>query len=85
MVDRTRNREHGLEILLELIREKSQNEALHFMVTHAAASEAADQLVAMLREKFTCLDMIVSDFSPVMGYGAGPGTLFVGFYPEPYL
>ena len=85
MVDRTRNREHGLEILLELIREKSQSDVLHFMVTHAAASEAADQLVAMLQEKFTCLDMIVSDFSPVMGYGAGPGTLFVGFYPEPDL
>jgi DegV family protein with EDD domain len=82
MVDRTRNREHGLDILLDLIREKSQNDALHFMVTHADASEAAYQLVTMLREKFTCLDMIVSDFSPVMGYGAGPGTLFVGFYPE---
>ncbi|MEJ2738850.1 MAG: DegV family protein [Dehalococcoidia bacterium] len=52
------------------------------MVTHADASDVADQLVAMLQEKFTCLDMIVSDFSPVMGYGAGPGTLFVGFYPE---
>jgi DegV family protein with EDD domain len=82
MVDRTRNREHGLEILLDLIGEKSQNDALHFMVTHAEASEAAYQLVAMLQEKFTCLDMIVSDFSPVMGYGAGPGTLFVGFHPE---
>jgi DegV family protein with EDD domain len=85
MVDRTRNREHGLEILIDLIREKSQNDALHFMVTHADASEAAYQLGAMLQEKFTCLDMIVGDFSPVMGYGAGPGTLFVGFHPEPDL
>ena len=82
MVDRTRNREHGLEIITELIREQSQTEKLHFMVTHAADPEGADMLVSMLQDRFTCLDMAVSDFSPVMGYGAGPGTLFVGFQPD---
>jgi DegV family protein with EDD domain len=82
MVDRTRNRDHGLEILIDLIRKQSQTGALHFMVTHATDPEGADLLVSMLRDRFTCLDMVVNDFSPVMGYGAGPGTLFVGFHPD---
>jgi DegV family protein with EDD domain len=82
MVDRTRNREHGLEILVDLVHEQSQTDELHFMVTHAADPEGADTLVTMLQDRFTCLDMVVNDFSPVMGYGAGPGTLFVGFHPD---
>ncbi len=82
MVDRTRNREHGLDIIIELIKEQSKTDSLHFMVTHAADPAGADRLVTLLQDNFTCLDMIVSDFSPVMGYGAGPGTLFVGFQPD---
>jgi DegV family protein with EDD domain len=82
MVDRTRNREHGLDIIIELIKEQSKTDSLHFMVTHAADPEGADRMVTLLQDNFIWLDMIVSDFSPVMGYGAGPGTLFVGFQPD---
>lgn len=82
MVDRTRNREHGFDIIIELIKGQSKTDSLHFMVTHAVDPEGADRMVTMLQDNFTCLDMVVSDFSPVMGYGAGPGALFVGFQPD---
>jgi DegV family protein with EDD domain len=82
MVDRTRNREHGLEILLEYINQKSTTKSLHFMVTHAAAPDIAEQFGNMLKAKFDCLSLVTSDYSPVMGYGAGPGAIFVGFRPE---
>jgi DegV family protein with EDD domain len=82
MVDRTRNREHGLEILLDYIEQKSTAKSLHFMITHAAAPDIAEQFSEMLQKKFTCLSLIISDYSPVMGYGAGPGAIFVGFRPE---
>jgi hypothetical protein len=26
--------------------------------------------------------MIVSDYSPVMGYSTGPGAIFIGYHPE---
>jgi hypothetical protein len=39
-------------------------------------------LVDMIKKEFKCLSMIVSDYSPVMGYSTGPGAIFVGFHPE---
>jgi DegV family protein with EDD domain len=82
MVDRTRNREHGLERLIELIKETTPINALHFFVSHADDADLAKQFSKMLKEHFNCLSLVVSDYSPVMGYGAGPGAIFVGFQPE---
>jgi len=82
MVDRTRNRDHGLERIIELIQETTPADSLRFMITHADDIEAANKFSEMLKKHFKCLEMVISDYSPVMGYGAGPGAVFVGFQPE---
>ncbi len=82
MVDRTRNREAGLERMIEIIGEEAGTDSLHFMLSHAAAPDMVDIFRDMLKQKFNCLSIITSDYSPVMGYGAGPGALFVGYQPE---
>jgi len=82
MVDRTRKSLDGINRLIKAIGKEAGTDSLHFMVTHAAAPDRAEYLVEQLKQRFNCLSMIVSDFSPVMGYGAGPACLFVGFHPE---
>ncbi len=81
-VDRVRKREDGYKRLLVLIRDEAGTDALHFMITHADAPEMAERFSELLKQNFNCLSMSISDFSPVMGYGSGPGTLFIGFHPE---
>jgi len=81
-VDRVRKREDGYKRLLVLIRDEAGTDALHFMITHANAPEMAERFSELLKQNFNCLSMSISDFSPVMGYGSGPGTLFIGFHPE---
>ena len=81
-VDRVRKREDGYKRLLGLIRDEAGTDSLHFMITHANAPEMAERFSELLKQNFNCLSMSISDFSPVMGYGAGPGTLFIGFHPE---
>lgn len=81
-VDRVRKREDGFKRLLVLIRDEAGTDALHFMITHADAPEMAERFSELLKQNFNCLSMSISDFSPVMGYGSGPGTLFIGFHPE---
>jgi len=81
-VGRVRKREDGYKRLLVLIRDEAGTDALHFMITHADAPEMAERFSELLKQNFNCLSMSISDFSPVMGYGSGPGTLFIGFHPE---
>ncbi len=82
MVDRARKRSEGLEKLLKLVDERTTDKSLYFMVTHAAAADIAEGLANELKKRFNCLDMIISDYSPIMGFGTGPGAVFVGYHPE---
>jgi len=77
-----RTREAGVKRIIKEIRRESQGEPLHFMVMHADAPEAAEELGNRLQREFSCLGMVIGEFSPIMGYGSGPGTLSVGFHPE---
>ena len=81
-IGRVRKREAGMKQMLELIKEEAKTDSLHFMVMHADAPAIAEKFSELLKQKFNCLSMIISDYSPVMGYGAGPGALSVGFHPE---
>ena len=82
LIDRTRKTSDGIERLINAVTRESGSDSLHFMVTHAAAAENAQYLAEQLQRRFNCLSMVISDYSPVMGYGAGPGALFVGYHPE---
>ena len=77
-----RTREAGIRKMIKEIRREAKGETLHFMVMHADAPEAAEELGDRLQQEFSCLGMVIGEFSPVMGYGSGPGTLSVGFHPE---
>jgi DegV family protein with EDD domain len=81
-IGKTRSREAGIKRMLKLIKEEAGVEALHFWVMHADAPKAAQELAERLKQEFNCLSMVISEYSPVMGYGAGPGALSVGFHPE---
>jgi DegV family protein with EDD domain len=82
MVERTRKTSEGIEKMLNIIEKDGAGQPMHFMVTHAAAPESAGKLADELNKRFKCLSMITGDYSPIMGYGAGPGALFVGYHPE---
>jgi DegV family protein with EDD domain len=81
-VDSVTDREVGYNRLIELIQQEAGTKSLHFMLNHAAAPDMVEVFRGMLKNNFDCLSLTVSDYSPVMGYGAGPGALFVAFHPE---
>ena len=77
------DRLEGLNKMIEVVKKDAAGtDALHFMVSHADAPDMAQILVDQLKKEFKCLSMIVSDYSPVMGYSTGPGAMFIGFHPE---
>lgn len=81
-IDRVRKKAEGLNKIMDMIEREAAGKGLHFMVTHAAVPEQAHSFAEQLKSRFKCLSMVIGEFSPVMGYGAGPGVIFVGFHPE---
>ncbi len=77
-----RNRKQGFERVLQMMRDKVGNSPVHVSVTHAYALEEAEKLRKRVAAEFNCVELWLSEFSPVMGYACGTGTVGVAFYPE---
>ena len=77
-----RNRKQGVERLLNMMREKVGNNPVHVAVTHAYALEEAEKLKERIASEFNCIELWLCEFSPVMGYACGTGTVGAAFYPE---
>jgi DegV family protein with EDD domain len=77
-----RTRKKGIERMLEMIREKVDSRPIRVSITHAYAPEDAEFLKKRISAEFNCLEIWLSEFSPVMGYACGTGTLGVAFYEE---
>jgi len=78
----TRSRSRGVERLIEMARERAGDTPVYAMVMHTAALAEAEKLKVRVQEKLNCREVIVSEFSPVMGYSVGPGFLGLATCPE---
>jgi DegV family protein with EDD domain len=77
-----RNREQGMTRILQMMKEKAGGRLLHVAVVHAYAPEEAEELKKRIESEFNCIELWLAEFSPVMGYACGTGTVGAAFYPE---
>ena len=77
-----RSRERGIERMLKIMSDKVGQDPVHVAVTHAYALEEAQRLKERVASAFNCVELWISEFSPLMGYATGTGTLGLAFYPE---
>ena len=77
-----RNREQGINRLLEKMREKVGQSPVHVAVMHAYCPDEAENLKARISAEFNCAELFITEFSPVMGYATGTGTLGFAFYTD---
>lgn len=77
-----RNREHGIDRLLRMMRDKVGQNPVHVVVTHAYALDEAQRLKERISSEFNCAEIWISEFSPLLGYACGTGTLGLAFYKE---
>ncbi len=82
-VGAVRNKERGIERLLNMMRDKVGTKKVRAAVMHAYALDEAEKLKKRVSSEFDCVEIWVCEFSPIMGYSAGTGTLGIAFYPEP--
>ena len=77
-----RNREKGIKRILEILRNEVGQSPVHVAVMHAYVPDEAEMLKKRVSIEFNCAELWVTEFSPVMGYATGTGTLGSAFYKD---
>ncbi len=77
-----RSKEHGISRILSIMRDKVGQRPVHVAVMHAYALAKAESLKEQVSSEFNCAELWLTEFSPLMGYACGTGTLGIAFYPE---
>jgi DegV family protein with EDD domain len=77
-----RSRKQGIERIIQMMNQRVGKNPIHVAVTHAYAPEEAEKLKARVAAEFNCVEVWLAEFSPVMGYACGTGTVGTTFYAE---
>jgi DegV family protein with EDD domain len=77
-----RTKKRGIDKLLMLLRSKVGGDPVHIAIMHAYALEEANNLMERVSSEFNCAEIWLTEFSPVMGYVCGTGTVGFAFYKE---
>jgi DegV family protein with EDD domain len=81
-----RTKQSGVEKMLQIVRKHvADSEPIRVAVMHADALEEAQKLEERIAAEFNCVEIFITDFSPVMGYATGPGTVALAYYKEDLL
>ena len=75
-----RTKKNGVERLLKIMRDKVGLRSVHVAVMHAYALDDAERLKEQISSEFNCAELWLTEFSPLMGYACGTGTLGIAFY-----
>ena len=69
-------------VLIDTMRKRVGDKPVFVSVMHSDCSRDAEKLRRIVEEEFECLDLFVSEFTPVMGAHTGPGLLGVAFWTQ---
>ncbi len=79
----TRTKENSVKRIIEIMRQKVGTEPVHVAVMHADTLWEGEKLKELVSSEFNCVELFLTEFSPVMGYATGRGTLGLAFYSLP--
>jgi fatty acid-binding protein DegV len=62
--------------------EQPQDRPMHAAIAHADVQQEAEDLQRTVAERFHCAELLLTEFTPVVGAHTGPGLLGIAFYTE---
>ncbi|UCH50838.1 MAG: DegV family protein [Chloroflexota bacterium] len=78
-----RTKQSGIKKMLQIMRNHvGDSEPVRVTVMHADALEEAEKLKEKVAAEFNCVEIFITDLSPVMGYATGRGTIALAYYKE---
>jgi DegV family protein with EDD domain len=77
-----KNKESGINKLIDILREAVGDNPAHIAVMHAYTPDEAEDIKIRIEKEFNCAELWIAEFTPVMGYATGTGTLALAFYKD---
>jgi fatty acid-binding protein DegV len=68
--------------MLKEMRRRVGNKKVHVIVHHADELQACEELKDKIQQEFDCVEIYLTEFTPIMGVHAGTGILAISFYTE---
>lgn len=81
-MDTIRIRPKAIDRLLDMLRERSQANPVHAIIMRTNVPSEAEDLKQRIYSQFECVEIYVTDFTPVMGLHTGPGLLGIVFHSD---
>ena len=82
LLEKPRSRAKATTRMVEIMKERIGESPTYINIMHAHADADAEELRSLIEKEFHCVELFVSEFTPVMGAHTGPGLLGVAFYTE---
>jgi DegV family protein with EDD domain len=77
-----RTKTRAIRLMLQRMAKQADGRPIHAAILHADVPKEAEDLRQEIAERFHCVELYVTTFTPVMGAHTGPGVLGVVFYVE---
>ena len=79
---RPRTRRKATQAMLDIMATEVADRPVHAAVLHADSLDDARDLGSRVKDQFDCLELHVTELTPVMGTHTGPGLLGLAYYAE---
>lgn len=77
-----RSNKAGIDRMLSLMKGRANRKSVRVIIQHANAHELASILRQRVENSFNCKELIITEFSPVIGFATGPGSISLAFQIE---
>lgn len=81
-VARPRTKKKAIEQIISMMSQRVGDSKVHVIVHHADELEEGEKLKARIGSRFSCSELYLTEFTPIMGVHSGPGVLAVSFYAD---
>lgn len=78
----TRSKDKGIDQIVGLMHNRVGGKRVHVAVHHTDSEEEGEKLKERVGKEFDCVELWLTEFSPIMGYATGRGALGLAFYAE---
>jgi len=82
LVGLVRTEKSGVDRMLSLMHADVAENPVRVIVQHANAPQQAENLRQRVEAEFNCIELRVTEFSPIIGFATGPGCLALAFCAE---